>query len=460
MTTRLTTRGTTRSTTRGTSPGAAFTLADIPGIAMIYSAAESCLDGSGSPVVDGEVHQVVDLISARNLFPPSAGFRPTRDSDGGPNAISLLGFTADMVKTTASFTDLEDFTVVYMGRIRSTGFTAGERLYSGDGTPAFNHARNALTGTAGTHRISATSGSSGNLSITAGQWMIHIAECIGGAGRTALNDGQFRNMTGSPTEFKIDGFAIGDYAATASLCPDQDIVEIAIFPGPVSIDLHRKIVEYAAGVLGLTVSNFRQYRDTFNRANTSDNDLGLSDTGHAYQIQGSGLANARILDGGWTVISPGAAYTFPQINFIPRTISLDYDIIEYDEDPANTNVSSNVIILTNGQQNLNDMVHLLIGPTGWRLERHYPAGGATVVVEQRASGSFDFPEGSYHVDVNYAAGLIAITDPEGTVTVCDWDDAIPSSPLANYAGEWLCFEIICPTDPKSVMRMTNLYASP
>jgi hypothetical protein len=448
------------STTRGTSPGAAFTLADIPGIAMLYRAAEGILNASGDPITDGEAQTITDIISARNMAATAAGFRPTLDSDGGPGGIPILTCLADSVRTTSSFTELEDFTVVYLGRIRDTGFTAGERLYSGDGTPAFTHARNALTGTAGTHRINATSGNSGNLSITAGEWMIHIAECIGGAGRTALNDAQFRNMTGSPTEFKIDGFAIGDYAATASLCPDQDIVEIAVFPGPISIELHRKIVEYAAGVLGLTISNFRQYRDTFDRANTSDNNLGLSDTGHAYQIQGSGLANARILDGGWTVISPGAAYTFPQINFIPRTISLDYDIIEYDEDPANTNVSSNVIILTNGQQNLNDMVHLLIGPTGWRLERHYPAGGATVVVEQRTSGSFDFPEGSYHVSVNYAGGIITITDPEGTVTVCDWDDAIPSSPLTNYAAEWLCFEIICPTDPKSVMRMTNLYASP
>jgi hypothetical protein len=67
-----------------------FNLADVS--LMLYRAIDSGLDGSSQPVVDGECHTIVDVISGRNMAPTSAGFRPSRDSDGGPNGIPVITF--------------------------------------------------------------------------------------------------------------------------------------------------------------------------------------------------------------------------------------------------------------------------------------------------------------------------------------------------------------------------------
>lgn len=434
-----------------------WTPLDLTNLFAWWTADEGALDGSAAAVTDGEVYSWTERVSGRALLPASAGFRPTRDSDGSPTGGPVLTFTADCVRA-ALGTTISGFTIIYLGRMRSNGFTAGEQMYSGDGSPTFAHARNALTGTAGVHRVSGTTGNSGNLAITADAWMLSIDQCVIGAAKTARNDQQPRNMTGSPSAFEIDNIAIGNYGAIASLCPDQDVLDFIIVEGAPTRAEYAKLRGWAAKRLGLDFSEESRFRDTFARGDTSDNNLGLSDTGHAYQITGSGLANARILDGGWTVVqgsgSPqwSTAYVWPQINFVPRRVSLDFDIINYG---GAGGVSSNVIGLTKNQQDLSDMIHLLIGPRGWRLERFYPAGGVPVVVQQRTTGAFEELTGSYEVEFDFTAGVITITDPTDTVTVCDWDAEIPSSPLTNYATEWLFFEIIAPLDPTEVMRMSN-----
>lgn len=411
-----------------------FTLFDLEGLEMLYLADTGALGATSLPVVDGEVYTLVDEINARNLTPASAGFRPSRDSDGGPNGIPVITFLADALRTASSFSAITNFTFVYLGRHRSTGFTAGERCIASDLTPIFTFSRNALSAGNGTCTVLASSGGSGNRTIPADQWMLFVGECVGGAGATSLNDGQYLPMS-NPSAFQPDTFCIGDYAATASLCMDQDVVAIAVVSGTLSDAEKSKLRTYAANLLGLTFSNETRFEDTFTRADTGDNQLGIGETGHKWE--GSSVA-ARILNNTLTIVSPwNTNYSWAQINFAPTTFGWDYTT--RNEGGAVREVAATLI--TKARQNLNDMFHLVWSTTGWKIEQYLFSGTVTTHVVEERTYAAPYLAGSVSVRADWDAGLLWITGADGVEIECDWNGSTATEPLINYKTPYLCYEV-------------------
>ena len=420
-----------KSAARG---GASFDLSYLEGLEMLYLAETGALGAADAPVIDGEVYTLVDEINARNLTAASAGFRPSRDSDGGPNGIPVITFLADALRTASSFSAITDFTFIYLGRQRSTGFTAGERCIASDLSPIFTFSRNALSGSNGTCAVLASSGGSGNRTVPADEWILFVGECIGGAGATELNDGQYLPMS-NPSAFQPDTFCIGDYAATASLCMDQDVVAIAVVSGTLSEAEKSKVRTYAANLLGLTFSNESRFEDTFTRADTPDNQLGIGETGHKWE--GSSAA-ARILNNTLTIVSPWTTnYSWAQINFAPSQFG--WDFTTRNEGGSVREVGA--VLITKVRQNLNNMLHLVWSTTGWQIEQYLFTG--VVVTHVVTLRTYDAPylSGSLSVRVDWDAGILWITGADGVEIECDWNGSTATEPLINYRTPYLCYEV-------------------
>jgi hypothetical protein len=199
-----------------------------------------------------------------------------------------------------------------------------------------------------------------------------------------------------------------------------------------------KVRTYAAKQLGVTFSNESRYFHDFTlEANTANNTIPLSPTGHAYQLTGGQLANVRILNGALTLISPfGTFYAWVQINFRPSFIAWEYNEVSYGVGIDSTCA----VILSKLRQDLNDMLHFVWSQSGWRLERYYPAGGASVIVAQRtyaraASGRFE-----WEIDRN--AGTILVTGADGVPVLCDWNGTAGAGTLADFVTNSFAVEVI------------------
>ena len=120
--------------------------------------------------------------------------------------------------------------------------------------------------------------------------------------------------------------------------------------------------------------------------------------------------------------------------------------------------SVNAVGITRARQELTDMVHFVHDNAGWRLERHYPAGGSSVVVASRTYAAAVF-SGTCRLTLNRETGIITVLGADGVSTDHDWNAAISGSPLSNYQSSAFV-EIIAPSDPLRVMRYLRVKALP
>jgi hypothetical protein len=323
-------------------------------------------------------------------------------------------------------------------RIKSSGFAVGETLWAGDGTPICAWQNNAQSGGNVTTLLYGSSGTSGNISIPQDQWLLFVVEMKAGKGRYAINDAQPRIITGSLTAAILNAITIGAaWAGTQGI--DVDAVRMMFLDQPTLDDEDwSKVRTYAAAQLGVTFSNESRYFHDFTlEANTANNTIPLSPTGHAYQLTGGQLANVRILNGALTIISPfGTFYAWVQINFRPSFIAWEYNEISYGVGIDSTCA----VILSKLRQDLNDMLHFVWSQSGWRLERYYPAGGAAVIVAQRtytraATGRFE-----WEIDRN--AGTIIVTGADGVPVLCDWNGTAGAGTLADFVTNSFAVEVI------------------
>ena len=443
--TRPPTRLATRKATRGTSPGA-FNVRNLANWFGLWYADESPLDGSGDPITDGTVVTLADLSgNGRDMTSHSPGVRPDIDSDGGPGSTPVLAFIAESMRT-AAFDALTDFTIVYLAKQRSTGHSAGERIGEGDGSPSCAWQRNGLSGGVGTNRITAASGNSGNFSITADEWVLVILECVSNAGRIQVNDIPFANMTGSPTTFQIDRWAIGNVNGTAGSSADQDIVMLGIIPGAITDAEASKIRTFAADRLGLTFSNETLYYDDWQRANATGN-LGISPTNHLYDTTGSGAANVQILNNELTT-DLGTFYTTPRLNFNPSEIEWDFS---FREGGGGSGLdSTNAVGLSSSILNFSDMVHMVFGRGQIRIERLHPG---TTEIAATVSWGETLTTGRVKVKFNFAAGTIVVTKPNGTTETIDWN-ANTTRDLSEYNTRNIFFEVIASADNENICGYT------
>ena len=383
--------------------------------------------------------------NGNHLTQATAGFRPSYRTADGPNGGPCIRFELEQLKVTALNATITDPTVYF---ICKKTHTTSAYMYSGDGTPTF-YLQNT---SAGLSQAGISAGTSGNFTFSEATWGLQRLEALQGAGETQWNDAQAKATTvfGVST---LDGFSLGsriDYVLQANF----DVAELIIVSGALSDTNLRKMRLYAASKYGFSWSSEYGLSDTFTRADTADSNLGTSDTGHLWELSGSGMANARILGNGYTVSSPwSTVYAWPQINFKPSTIAWSYDEIDYGGGGGD---SVNAVGITKARQSLLDMVHFVWAPTGWRLERWYPAGGSAVVVAQSA---YVVSSGNMRLAFNWTAGTITVHDANGVSTLCDWNGTVGAGTLSDYQTSSIFYEVIAPLTPGKVVRYTKVSAS-
>jgi hypothetical protein len=343
--------------------------------------------------------------------------------------------------------------MIVLGRWNTADYGVARRVLAGDNTPAFHWISNSasVSGTppnaTAVTSLAATSGSTSNISPTPmGDWMLFVIECRDGVvpkGRWAFNDGVPFLMTGTPTAFELDAFALGGTFANTNHA-NFDFLEVCFLRRPaISQDDWNLVRGYAAKQLGKTFADTTKFLDTFQRANTSDNILGLSDTNCGWSVTGSGATSARIYDNALTNGTPGGAYgTFyaiPNITFSPSVMEWDF---EMRTGPGTGGDSTNACGLSANLDNINDMVHMVWGKGSIRIERFNPGGVGTIVI---GGAGVSFGEtvlsGRIKVEFEFEAGLIHVTVPNGTRTTLDWD-AQALRPLIDYKTRNTFVEVI------------------
>lgn len=383
--------------------------------------------------------------NGNHLTQTTAGFRPSYRTADGPNGGPCIRFELEQLKVTALHATITNPTVYF---ICKKTHTASSYMYSGDGTPTF-YLQNTATDTC---QAGVSAGTSGTFNFPNATWGMHRLEALQGAGETAWSDQQPRNTTALGVS-TLDGFSLGsriDYVLQANF----DVVEVLIVSGALSDANLSKMRTYAAAKYGFSWSNETSLNDTFTRADTANNNLGVGETNHLWELSGSGMANARILGNGYTVISPwDTVYAWPQINFAPTTIAWSYDEIDYGGGGGD---SVNAVGITKARQSLLDMVHFVWAPTGWRLERFYPAGGSPVVVAQ---DTHSVTAGNFRLSFDWNAGTVTVLAADGETTVCDWNGTAGAGTLSDYRTTSIFYEVIAPASPGKVVRYTQCSAS-
>jgi hypothetical protein len=438
MTTRLTTRGTTRLTTRGTSPGGAFDIADLANRFLDFWAADGALTASAVPAANGEAVQTWNDFSGQgnHIAAQNAGLRPAFSAAGGPIGQPIVSFNDDQLRR-ASFTagEVSDFVFIGLIRIKAAGFTAGETLFAGDGSPICAWQNNSQSGGNAVAVLYGSSGNSSNIAIPQDQWVLFVVEMIAGRGRFAVNDAQPRAMFGTLTAAVLNAISIG--AAWAGIQGIQfDALRLTYLDQTgFADDDWSKVRTYAAGQLNLPFSNESRFEDTFTRADTADNQLGIGETGHKWE--GSSTA-ARILNNTLTIVSPWTTnYSWTQINFAPSQFGWDYTT----RNMGGTVREVGAVLITKARQNLTNMLHLTWSRDGWNLEQYLSSGSVITHVVASRLYSGDILAGSISVRVDWNAGLIWITGADGVEVECDWNGSTATEPLANYRTPYLCYEV-------------------
>jgi hypothetical protein len=449
--------------------GGAFTLSDFEDRFLHFRASDGPLNPSGLPAVDADaVDQWLDLSGEGNhLTAFDAARRFAYDADGGPIGQPVCKSPADLLRR-ASLTGGTQvgFTMIILGRWNTTDYGAGDRVVAGDTTPAFQWASQSatITGTppdaTSISNVLATSGNSGNVTGTPiGDWMLFVMECRDGVvakGYWAFNDAIPTLMSGAPTAFELDAFAMGaTYANTGHA--NFDFLEVCFLRRPTFAQEDWNLVRgYAAKQLGKTFADTKRFLDTFQRANTSDNNLGLSDTNCGWRVTGSGATSARLYDNALTNGTPGGAYgTFyasPNITFSPSVMEWDF---EMRTGPGAGLDSTNAVGLSANLDDINDMIHMVWGKTQIRIERFNPGGVGTVVVASVPFGGTVL-EGRVKVEFDFANGLVHVTVPNGTRTTLDWD-SVQARPLSDYNTRNTFVEVISGGDETLIAAYTRVY---
>jgi hypothetical protein len=422
----------------------AFSLSKLPNRFLDFWAADGALTASAVPAGNGEAVQTWNDISGQgnHIAAQNAGLRPAFSAAGGPIGQEIVSFREDQLRR-ASLTGGAVTDFVFIGLIKWTdvGLAIADNLWSGDGTPTANLVTLSSAPNGSGQIVLQGAGSSGNtgqILVPVNQWVLFVGEFKAGGGRWAVNDAQPRRQTNTTTAYELDAISIAAAWGGGQAC-GVDVVQMTYLDQPTLDDEDwSKVRTYAAKQLGVTFSNESRYFHDFTiEANTANNAIPLSPTGHAYQLTGGQLANVRILNGALTIISPfGTFYAWVQINFRPSFVAWEYNEISYG---AGIN-STCTVILSKLRQNLNDMLHFVWSQSGWRLERYYPAGGAAVIVAQRtytraATGRFE-----WEIDRN--AGTIIVTGADGVPVLCDWNGTAGAGTLADFVTNSFAVEVI------------------
>ena len=364
--------------------------------------------------------------NGNHLEQSTAGYRPSYRTTAGPTGGPCIRFELEQLKRTALAATIVNPTIWFIAK---KTHTVSAYMYSGDGTPTF-YLQNT---SAGLSQAGISAGTSGNFTFTETTWGLQRLEALQGAGETQWNDAQAKATTvfGVST---LDGFSLGsriDYVLQANF----DVVELVITEGAATDDQQRLMRLYAAAEYGFSWSNEDRYLDNFTAADTGSSALPLSDTGHAYELQ---AASTRILSNGLTIVSPWTtSYAYPQINFAPRVIRWSYTTRSMGG--AVNPVAA--VLVTKNRQSLLDMLHFPWGLRGLRVEKFKPADGVPTVVGSEFVYGADCLAGDWEMIIDYAAGIITVTDPYDETREFDWDAVFGAGDLMLYKKASLCFEL-------------------
>lgn len=443
-----------------------FSTFDLEGRFLHFKATDGPLDASGNPLTaDGSIDQWLDLSGQGNHL---AAFDATRrmiyDADGGPGGKPVANSIAKLLRrATLTGGTQTGYTVIMLCRIRPE-IAIADCLLSTD-TSSVNRLQSQSAGGGGVivGNFNASSGNSGNMGgIPTGNtdFCLFVVECTDGVapkGRFGINGRVPQVMPGTPGAYVASAFSLG--ARYGNLNPSElDVYEIVLINSP-NIDdaTWNKIREYAAKEFGITspTAEFPSVRaglETFQRANTADNNLGTSESGHRYNVTGSGAARARLVDNAYSMVAPwGTSYVYPLTTIKPRVIEWDY---EFRTGAGSGQDSTNAVGLANSLTSSGDMIHVLWNKNSLQVQRFHSPNPAENLPLVTYDGTY--LSGRIRLEFNFAAGLVVVTGPDGVVTVLDWN-ANTTAPLSDYNTWNFFYEIIAASTNTLVAAYTRFY---
>jgi hypothetical protein len=424
------------------------------------------LDEFGNVLLsDGVINEWIDLSGQNNTL---SAFDATRrmvyDADGGPNGKPVATSISKLLRrATLTGGTQTGYTLIMLCRIRPE-IAIADCILSTD-TSSVNRLQSQSSGAGGTivGNFNASSGNSGNMGgIPTGNtdYCLFVVECTDGVvpkGRFGINGLQPQTMVGTPTSYVASAFSLGGRYTNVN-SSELDIYEIIMLTTPnLDDDIWNKVRDYTAREFGITspTSQFpstQHMLETFQRADTSDNNLGTSETGHTYNVVANGGAQVRIIDNAYTMIAPwGTSYVYPKSTIKPRVIEWDY---EFRAGAGVGQDSTNAVGLANSYTSSADMVHVLWNKDSLQVQRFHTPNPVENLPLVTYTGTFT--SGRIRLEFDFVGGLITVTSPDGVVTVLDWNSNT-TAPLSDYNTWNLFYEIISASTNTLVAAYTRFY---
>lgn len=305
----------------------------------------------------------------------------------------------------------------------------------------------------GAAQVNMNAGSgSGSLPVVEATWGIIIMS-YGTAGRYSWSGLQEKivNVGTNTAENLVFG---RDYTG-GSPCA-MSCAALGFGSGGLTHDDFANLRKWAVREFGLSLPSETEMLDTFSRADTTPGtSLGVSDSGHGWSIDGSGVASVRLLNGTLTH-NAGVTYCWTQANVAAKRILWTHSTRVLGGGDVK---GGGVILIEKTSPILVQNIHFGFSSTNWDLGRFTAAGGVLVSVTSRTL-SATATAGDWVLRMDHAAGIIYVTDPDGIITACDWNAAFPADPLSGYNTQYVALELLAGAAPVSVIAYDRVQILP
>lgn len=399
-----------------------FTPADATGVLGWWRSQDGVFKAGPAPAGDGEtVATWVDSINGLTLTRTAASSALVLDSDGAPNASpAIIGTGGALARTFAA--PLASPWIAAVVRLDWAG--AASLIVDSSATNRYFASRYTST------LLSINSGTTvNNNAVVDSEWGLLIIDW--GTDGVFNWSGQLEKVLNTGSNANA-GFVFG--RAYNDISPTNfAVADLIIGDGTLTRADRINLRAWASRKYGFAFPSDTEFLDTFNRPDTGPT-IGTSDSGHTWPTL---QADTRILDNKLTYISPWATvYASPPINFVPRTFDIDFSTRAGGGGGAST---SGYILIGTAAGDYDPSFHFSFTNTGWAAQE-FESGG--VVNVEVVSGKDYDGSGNFRLSLNYDAGTVTVTDPEGTITVVDWDGSgIPARNLSAYETPYVFYEL-------------------
>lgn len=400
-----------------------FTPADAPGLRGWWRSRAGVFKTGPSAAGDGETPLTwVDVVNGLTLTRTAASSAAVLDIDGAPRSKPAIISTGAAFSRVFSPT-LSSPWVAAVCRLDWAG--AASLIVDSSATARFYCSRYSIT------QLSIASGVVNNDNkIVDGEWGLLILDW-GSSG--AFNwSGQVEKIFNTGTNANANFVWGRDYNGATPT--NNRLAELIVGDGTLDRATRINLRAWASREYGFSFPSDKEFIDTFTRADQGPT-IGTSDSGHTWPTL---AADTRILSNTLTYISPWTTLYAPvPINFAPKTAIVNFTTRA--GGGASTNTAWYYLIgLAPGDYD--PCFHFSATNVGWVIQEFE---AAAVVNVHLVSGKNYGGAGVFRLDFDFAGGTVTVTDPEGTVTVVDWDNSgVPARNLASYETQFVFMELL------------------